>query len=94
MPFNHFHSIHSQERFGWERPGWFSTKSSIPVEKYDWYGAYDTPLNPNDVYKTNLNLDYTFDYPSIHENVSRVLIILTKKNQYVENMVQTSCSKI
>ena len=68
--------MNSQERFGWERPGWFSTKSSIPVEKYDWYGAYDTPLNPNDVYKTNLNLDYTFEYPSIHENVSRLLLII------------------
>ena len=36
----------------------------------DWYGAYETPLNENDHYKDYLNLDYTFNHPSIHENVS------------------------
>ena len=59
-----------QERHGWERPGWFSVKNSVPVQDYDYYGAYETDLNSNDTYKGNLNLDYTFDYPVIHENVS------------------------
>ena len=41
------------------------------MQKYDWYGAYDTPLNENDVYKDSLFLDYTFDFPNIHNNVGR-----------------------
>lgn len=59
-----------QERHGWERPGWFTTKpGNHKALKYDWYGAYDTKLNKNDGYKENLNLDYTFDYPAIHDNI-------------------------
>lgn len=57
-----------QERFGWERPGWFSV-NEVRVQNYDWYGAYETPLNENDHYKDYLNLDYTFNHPSIHENI-------------------------
>lgn len=40
------------------------------MKSYDWYGAYETRLNEKDAYKENLNLDYTFDFPAIHENVS------------------------
>lgn len=29
-----------QERFGWERPGWFTMHAPCPVKPYDWYGAY------------------------------------------------------
>ena len=59
-----------QERHGWERPGWFSTQS-VSVQKYDWYGAYEeVALNEaNNGYKDNLLLDYTFEYPKIHDNV-------------------------
>ena len=59
-----------QERLGWERPGWFSVEK-VPVQKYDWYGAYETPKNENDLYKKNLDLDYTFDFPLQHENVRK-----------------------
>jgi sarcosine dehydrogenase len=59
----------SKERHGWERPGWFSVRGA-EVKSYDWYGAYETRLNEKDAYKENLNLDYTFDFPAIHENVS------------------------
>ena len=58
-----------QERHGWERPGWFSFKETN-LPKYDWYGAYETPINEDSDYKDKLNLDYTFGFPKFHENVS------------------------
>ena len=59
-----------QERHGWERPGWFSYEPNVEAKPYDLYGAYDTAINNEDSYKKLLNLDYTFDYPPMHENVS------------------------
>jgi sarcosine dehydrogenase len=60
-----------QERLGWERPGWFSVDKEKPaVKEYDYYGAYQhQTLEPYD-YKDKLALDYTFEYPKMHENVS------------------------
>ena len=59
-----------QERHGWERPGWFSYQPNVEAKPYDWYGAYGNNINTEDSYRRLLNLDYTFDYPEMHENVS------------------------
>jgi len=58
-----------QERFGWERPGWFTMHGPTPVKAYDWYGAYDNLTNEEYGYKERLQLDYTFDHPKIEENI-------------------------
>jgi len=58
-----------QERFGWERPGWFSTNAPSPVKPYDWYGAYGHHLDEEYGYRERLTLDYTFDHPEIEENI-------------------------
>ena len=58
-----------QERHGWERPGWFTMFGPCPTKPYDWYGAYGNPLNEEYGYRERLKLDYTFDHPSIMENV-------------------------
>ena len=50
-----------------------------PVKDYDYYGAYETPLNENDTYKKYLNLEYSFEYPPNHENVSAI------SNHFVTN---------
>ena len=49
------------------------------MQNYDWYGAYDTPLNEGNKYKDNLLLDYTFEYPKIHDNVIRSAKLLAIK---------------
>ena len=59
-----------QERFGWERPGWFTHHQPSPPLQYDWYGAYDHKIHETDIYKDHLQLDYTFDHPGIQDNVS------------------------
>lgn len=55
-----------QERQGWERPGWFN-HCPTPVQPYDWYGAYGTPLNSDQRYYNALKLDYGFDFPKHHD---------------------------
>ncbi|XP_042228369.1 sarcosine dehydrogenase, mitochondrial-like [Homarus americanus] len=59
-----------QERHGWERPGWFNQEPA-PTQTYDWYGAYDTPPNNDNSYKTLLTADYSFDFPSHHHMIQR-----------------------
>jgi len=58
-----------QERFGWERPGWFTVHAPCPVKEYDWYGAYGSPVNEEFGYKERLQLDYTFQHPQLHDNI-------------------------
>jgi len=59
-----------QERFGWERPGWFTVPSQpCPVKPYDWYGAYDEPQHSDYGYAAYLNEDYTFDHPKIQDKI-------------------------
>ncbi len=62
----------TQERHGWERPGWFSKEKGgiAAVKDYDWYGAYETKIHEEHKYRENLNLDYTFGFPAIHNNVT------------------------
>ncbi|XP_045607468.2 LOW QUALITY PROTEIN: sarcosine dehydrogenase, mitochondrial [Procambarus clarkii] len=67
-----------QERHGWERPGWFSTRPA-PPQTYDWYGAYDTPLNTDDCYKNLLVADYSFDFPSHHHTIQRECLTCREK---------------
>ncbi|XP_064616926.1 sarcosine dehydrogenase, mitochondrial-like [Liolophura sinensis] len=55
-----------EERHGWERPGWFSPEGPAPILPYDYYGSYDTPVNENNVYKSRVEKDYTFDFPEHH----------------------------
>ena len=66
-----------QERFGWERPGWFTMHGPCPLKKYDWYGAYGNLANTEYGYKERLNLDYTFDHTPIEENVSVTVLPLS-----------------
>ena len=66
-----------QERFGWERPGWFTMHGPCPVKEYDWYGAYGNLVNNEYGYKERLNLDYTFEHTPIEENVRRYFQLLT-----------------
>jgi len=58
-----------QERFGWERPGWFTMHGPCPVKEYDWYGAYGNLVNNEYGYKERLHLDYTFHHTPIEENI-------------------------
>ncbi|KAB7498129.1 Sarcosine dehydrogenase, mitochondrial, partial [Armadillidium nasatum] len=60
-----------QERHGWERPGWFNVHPT-PIKPYDWYGAYNTPLAKDHLYKETLKADYTFDFPPHHHLVSSI----------------------
>jgi len=59
-----------QERLGWERPGWFYEGRKGCPETYDWYGAYGHQLK-EDEYKKLLHLDYTFEYPKMHDAIRR-----------------------
>ena len=47
----------------------------VQVKPYDWYGAYGNLRHSEYGYKERLNLDYTFDHPEIHENVSSCLFL-------------------
>jgi sarcosine dehydrogenase len=61
-----------QERFGWERPGWFTMHAPCPVKPYDWYGAYGNLGNDEYGYKERLQLDYTFNHTPVEENVTKI----------------------
>ena len=74
-----------QERFGWERPGWFTKYGPTPVKAYDWYGAYDNLSNEEYGYKERLQLDYTFDHPKIEENI-RAECLATRTTAGLFNM--------
>jgi len=74
-----------QERFGWERPGWFTKYGPTPVKAYDWYGAYDNLTNEEYGYKERLQLDYTFDHPKIEENI-RAECLATRTTAGLFNM--------
>ncbi|XP_066993512.2 sarcosine dehydrogenase, mitochondrial isoform X2 [Anabrus simplex] len=56
-----------EERQGWERPGWFSKKGTMPVQKYDWFGAYGTTRNTDTRYTDSLEGDYTFGFSKHHQ---------------------------
>ena len=68
-----------QERFGWERPGWFnlSRGDDVSVREYDWLGSYGNKEHKTEEYgyKRMLSKDYTFDYPEMHELVGKVSLI-------------------
>ena len=74
-----------QERHGWERPGWFSYQPNVEAKPYDWYGAYGNNINTEDSYRRLLNLDYTFDYPEMHENVSQYLRLIINIINRIKN---------
>ncbi|XP_023344278.1 sarcosine dehydrogenase, mitochondrial isoform X2 [Eurytemora carolleeae] len=74
-----------QERFGWERPGWFTHHQPSPPLQYDWYGAYDHKIHETDIYKDHLQLDYTFDHPGIQDNI-RHECLATRTTAGVFNM--------
>jgi len=74
-----------QERFGWERPGWFTRQEPVPVKEYDWYGAYGNPEISEKGYKEKLNLDYTFEHPKIQDNI-RVECLATRTAAGLFNM--------
>jgi len=74
-----------QERFGWERPGWFSTQSASPVKPYDWYGAYGHLVDGEYGYREKLRLDYTFDRSDIEENI-RAECLATRTTAGLFNM--------
>lgn len=67
-----------QERHGWERPGWFNSQPT-PTMTYDWYGAYENPLNTDDLYKNLLTADYSFDFPTHHHTIQRECLACRKK---------------
>ncbi|KAA0201281.1 hypothetical protein HAZT_HAZT002650 [Hyalella azteca] len=58
-----------QERHGWERPGWFNVEPT-PVQKYDWYGSYGTPVNKDQRYVKALEQEYSFDFPVHHDLIN------------------------
>ncbi|XP_051893204.1 sarcosine dehydrogenase, mitochondrial isoform X2 [Pristis pectinata] len=58
-----------QERHGWERPGWFSPTGLAPVLDYDYYGFYDNKQHKDYRYNQLLRQDYTFDFPSHHDQI-------------------------
>lgn len=58
-----------QERQGWERPAWFG-EGVAPVQEYDWYGAYNTPLSADQRYNDSINGDCSFDFPAHHDLVN------------------------
>jgi len=74
-----------QERLGWERPGWFTMFPPCPVKPYDWYGAYGNLRHDEYGYRERLNLDYTFDYPEIHDNI-RMECLATRTGAALFNM--------
>jgi len=74
-----------QERFGWERPGWFTMHAPCPVKDYDWYGAYGNLMNGEYGYKERLQLDYTFDHTPIEENI-RAECLATRTSAGLFNM--------
>jgi len=74
-----------QERFGWERPGWFTMHAPCPVKPYDWYGAYGNLQNDEYGYKERLQLDYTFDHTPIEENI-RAECLATRTSAGLFNM--------
>lgn len=55
-----------QERHGWERPGYFNTHPT-PAQNYDWYGAYENNLSPDQRYNEALTAEYSFDFPKHHD---------------------------
>jgi len=55
-----------QERHGWERPGYFNTYPT-PAQKYDWYGAYENEMCPDQRYNEALTAEYSFDFPNHHD---------------------------
>ncbi|XP_072096585.1 sarcosine dehydrogenase, mitochondrial isoform X1 [Mobula birostris] len=58
-----------QERHGWERPGWFTPTGPAPVLDYDYYGFYDNKRHEGYKYNQLLWGDYTFDFPSHHDQI-------------------------
>jgi len=74
-----------QERFGWERPGWFTMHAPCPLKPYDWYGAYGNLSNDEYGYKERLQLDYTFNHTPIEENI-RAECLATRTSAGLFNM--------
>ncbi|CAB4067340.1 SARDH [Lepeophtheirus salmonis] len=57
-----------EERFGWERPGWFYDEPTT-VRKYDYYGAYGKEKECDYSYIQHLEKDYTYDFPDNHNEI-------------------------
>ncbi|KAI5099466.1 sarcosine dehydrogenase, mitochondrial, partial [Silurus meridionalis] len=75
-----------QERHGWERPGWFNKDRPAPVLDYDYYGAYESPINSDYKYNELLGREYTFDFPPHHDTASVDECVACRNTVAVFNM--------
>ncbi|XP_032905303.1 sarcosine dehydrogenase, mitochondrial [Amblyraja radiata] len=70
-----------QERHGWERPGWFNPTGPAPPLDYDYYGMYDNKRHEDYRYNQLLREDYTFDFPSHHDQVGTCFLFTNTHSQ-------------
>ena len=66
---------------GWERPSYFISGKLFQLKEYDYYGGSNENIDAHMhyPYRDQLEMDYTFDYPSVHYqvNIPYTLLYLT-----------------
>ncbi|XP_055319034.1 sarcosine dehydrogenase, mitochondrial-like [Sitodiplosis mosellana] len=59
-----------EEKQGYERPAFFyKEKAPINIPPYDWFGAYDHPVNSDKTYMRILKGDQKYDFSDHHERI-------------------------
>lgn len=76
-----------EEKQGHERPAFFyKEKAPIEIPSYDWYGAYEHPVNSDQTYVDILRGDQTYDFSEHHKQVRLAFIPLRSRCSNILNV--------